>query len=474
MSAGKIAMALSVTILIGASILLIGFENTHLSIETVNSKNISNENNETANPASNNGGNLIVKIWLTSDHHCANDSVNEGGDPWPRYSAWEEALADFENRGIDYDMCLAIGDLWNSGVLTKDTDQLCAYQNGYPPISPILTPDNFPFNEADGNAQAWWEQTDMGSKIREAYYVTPGNHEAKIASAWTHWTTYIDPLGKNTATSGINNSRRPFPIVASRSQETYEILVGKNLRIIMIGEIKENGDHSGAYDWWTSRLAANSTDNFITCTHHTIDDGIISGHFTPEDFASSLYTTYLKNNADNHHNNIWLGGHWHFYGKWGLCHNQNATNNRNGDRVSYNATINCTTINVASITHRPFHSQSNYAPSYSYLLTLTHGSRIATISTYNHSGNCWDSINPYAPSISPKNFTITLSQPFLLTDTLGDINHDGRINVFDLVLVGQHWMETPTSPHWNPEIDLNFDGIINIFDLVILSQNWTG
>jgi len=51
-----------------------------------------------------------------------------------------------------------------------------------------------------------------------------------------------------------------------------------------------------------------------------------------------------------------------------------------------------------------------------------------------------------------------------------DLNADGRVNVGDMVLIGQHWGESP-APSW---LDLNGDNVINVGDLVIIGQHWTG
>jgi len=53
-----------------------------------------------------------------------------------------------------------------------------------------------------------------------------------------------------------------------------------------------------------------------------------------------------------------------------------------------------------------------------------------------------------------------------------DVNTDGRINVLDMILVGQHWGQSGT-PGWIPE-DTNFDGTINVLDMICIGQNWTG
>jgi outer membrane protein assembly factor BamB len=51
-----------------------------------------------------------------------------------------------------------------------------------------------------------------------------------------------------------------------------------------------------------------------------------------------------------------------------------------------------------------------------------------------------------------------------------DVNQDGQINVFDMILVGNHFGETGT-PGWIPE-DVNSDGSINVFDMIIIGNHF--
>ena len=50
---------------------------------------------------------------------------------------------------------------------------------------------------------------------------------------------------------------------------------------------------------------------------------------------------------------------------------------------------------------------------------------------------------------------------------LGDVNHDGVVNIFDINLVSSHWGET------GPLGDANDDHIVNIFDINLISANWS-
>jgi len=53
-----------------------------------------------------------------------------------------------------------------------------------------------------------------------------------------------------------------------------------------------------------------------------------------------------------------------------------------------------------------------------------------------------------------------------------DVNMDERVNILDIVLIGQHWGETG-EPCWIA-MDVNSDGIVNILDLILVAQHWTG
>ncbi|GAB6273285.1 MAG: hypothetical protein STSR0004_01480 [Peptococcaceae bacterium] len=53
-----------------------------------------------------------------------------------------------------------------------------------------------------------------------------------------------------------------------------------------------------------------------------------------------------------------------------------------------------------------------------------------------------------------------------------DVNFDDKVNVLDMVLVGQKFGQTG-SPGWIRE-DVNKDGSINVLDMILIGQHWTG
>lgn len=54
----------------------------------------------------------------------------------------------------------------------------------------------------------------------------------------------------------------------------------------------------------------------------------------------------------------------------------------------------------------------------------------------------------------------------------GDVNGDGTVDIFDMIIVIRSYGSTPNSPNWNPNADLNGDLIIDLFDEIILARHY--
>jgi hypothetical protein len=54
----------------------------------------------------------------------------------------------------------------------------------------------------------------------------------------------------------------------------------------------------------------------------------------------------------------------------------------------------------------------------------------------------------------------------------GDVNGDGRVDIFDAVVVGRSWEANTSDPAYTYAADLNGDGRIDIFDAVAIGRNW--
>jgi hypothetical protein len=71
--------------------------------------------------------------------------------------------------------------------------------------------------------------------------------------------------------------------------------------------------------------------------------------------------------------------------------------------------------------------------------------------------------------VSNFNFNITI---FGTERIIGDLDHDGDVDIFDMAILAAAYHSTPSSANWRPEADLNNDNVINIFDLTILGRNY--
>jgi len=68
----------------------------------------------------------------------------------------------------------------------------------------------------------------------------------------------------------------------------------------------------------------------------------------------------------------------------------------------------------------------------------------------------------------------TLSDGTVQAKTLGDINGDWSVNIFDAIILSTAYGSSVGEPEYQPNADLNYDELINLFDAIILSSNWTG
>ncbi len=55
---------------------------------------------------------------------------------------------------------------------------------------------------------------------------------------------------------------------------------------------------------------------------------------------------------------------------------------------------------------------------------------------------------------------------------LGDINHDGSVDVADLLILADSFGFCDGDPEYNPEADLNVSGCVDVSDILIMATNW--
>jgi len=72
-------------------------------------------------------------------------------------------------------------------------------------------------------------------------------------------------------------------------------------------------------------------------------------------------------------------------------------------------------------------------------------------------------------AIAEFNFDIIISGTEYI---IGDVNHDGSVDIYDIVELVAAYGSTPSDPNWNPWADLNGDNVINIYDIDLLTKNY--
>ena len=121
---------------------------------------------------------------------------------------------------------------------------------------------------------------------REDVYEVVGNHDASGPDEPTQWwfKKWIDPTGENTRFSGVDSSRRPYPIEGT--WERYKFRVG-NLVFLMMGDRNDGGPPAGrgkkggypsgavtgeTFEWWKREVEANQSSVIISTHHHMLKE----------------------------------------------------------------------------------------------------------------------------------------------------------------------------------------------------------
>lgn len=62
--------------------------------------------------------------------------------------------------------------------------------------------------------------------------------------------------------------------------------------------------------------------------------------------------------------------------------------------------------------------------------------------------------------------------PLMSPYILGDVNHDGTVNILDVGIVASCFHSYLGDSKWNPHADLNGDNVINILDIATVASNF--
>ncbi|MCH8817930.1 MAG: metallophosphoesterase [Chloroflexi bacterium] len=192
--------------------------------------------------------------WAMSDAHVGSDLGKGDG----RRSLAEAIEQSEGSGGFDWDIALNLGDF--SGTQT-------------------------PPGDAEGR-EIVKQYGALKKHRREQVYDLVGNHDASGPSEPQQWwfKKWLDPAGDNTAHSGVDARRRPFPIDGTWERYSFE---AGNLLFLMMGDRNDGGppvgrDEVGGYpagaissetfEWWRDQLASNRDKIVISAHHHMLKE----------------------------------------------------------------------------------------------------------------------------------------------------------------------------------------------------------
>ncbi len=209
--------------------------------------------------------NRTFRLWAFGDAHVGTDKAR-GRESLAEAITQTECGGSEGGPPFEWDIALDVGDM--SGA-------------GGPPV-------DFEGQEVARQFQA------LKKHLREDVYDICGNHDRsglKERDAWW-WQKWVDPLGEHTEFSGVDATRRPYPIEGT--WERYSFRVGNLLFLMMsdrnepsqkIGRGPLRGNPGGVvsgetFEWWKKMVEENQ-DSIIICVHHYVlkDTTVASGEW---------------------------------------------------------------------------------------------------------------------------------------------------------------------------------------------------
>lgn len=323
------------------------------------------------------------RVWVFSDAHVGTDK-EFGRDSLATALQQSESAA-----GFDWDIALDLGDLSGAQGTPKDAE-------GQEIVRQFAT---------------------LKRHRREQIYDLSGNHDRSgldEPQAWW-WRKWIDPTAEHTQFSGVDGSRRPYPIEGS--WERYSFRVG-NLLFLMMSDINEPSQKIGrgtlggnpggvvsgeTFRWWKRIVEANRSSAIIISAHHYVlkNTTVASGEWegmrrddhgawkswyhgyypqgTPQG-ASYLYWVDSKPDSAAFEGvlaaapasvALWLGAHTH-----------TTPDDTHGGKSHIESRWGTTFVNVAELTAH--HGVPDNQVPRSWLLTFTEGSDQVTAQCYLH------------------------------------------------------------------------------------------
>lgn len=200
-------------------------------------------------------------LWAFGDSHAATDLKSDR-------ESLAEVIRDSEHGGkeggppFDWDIAVDVGDMSGAQVLPNDEEG----------------------KELTRQFRA------LEKHRREDIYSVCGNHDRSGLNeppGWW-WRKWIDPIGEHTEFSGVDPTRRRYPVEGS--WERYSFRVG-NILFLMMSDINEpsqkigRGDLGGnpagvvsaeTFEWWKKMVEANRDSIIISVHHYMLKDTTVA------------------------------------------------------------------------------------------------------------------------------------------------------------------------------------------------------
>ena len=272
---------------------------------------------------------------------------------------------------------------------------------------------------------------------REDFYCVVGNHDASGADEPCQWwfQKWIDPLGTSTEFSGVDASRRTYPVEGA--WDAYSFRVG-NVLFLMMGDRNDGGPPVGrgarggypagavtgeTFAWWRRTVEANPDCIVVSAHHHMLKETTVAsgpwegfrkdnegawqcryhGYFADGGPEGASYLYWLDDKPDaqafegylaEHPGaiDLWLGGHTH-----------TNPDDTCGGRSHVERRWDVNFVNVAALSLR--HGSLNIPMS--RVFTFTEGSDHVAVQCYMHTSH-------YAPQgwYAKAERTLRVSRPF--------------------------------------------------------------
>ena len=249
---------------------------------------------------------------------------------------------------------------------------------------------------------------------REDVYCLVGNHDATVPGQLTQWwfRKWIDPIGENTATSGVDPTRRLYRV--DGTWERYAVRAG-NLLFLMMGDRNDGGPPVGrgerggypagavtdeTFQWWRAAVEANPDAIVISAHHHMLKETTVAsgpwegfeknendqwkgryhGYFPDGGPEGASYLYFVGNRPDAQAFENYLAEHPGATDLWLGAHTHTHPDDTAGGRSHIETKWGTHFVNVAALTR---HHGERSMPM-SRLLTFTDGSDELRIRCYLH------------------------------------------------------------------------------------------